>query len=208
LQDLSPYNKNQITTILNIRAYTYIAALLDLSGKKQEQEKGEFHILRDKMGAGSDDAQLTKFIAIFGAQGLHILEDLTQMLGHKRVAKGSIKQYINSASILMCKAQDLFETEPGKMPNWVKDTERVEQVIAVAIADIKSRKNSTGTQSQIDLARKRSRFTSCLPHLREVLEAASARVSIRDSHFENGRDFVPPSIGDKRTAAQAFPSRP
>jgi hypothetical protein len=208
LKDLSPYNKNQITTILNIRAYTYIAALLDFSGKKQEQEKGEFHILRDKMGAGSDDAQLTKFIAIFGAQGLHILEDLTQMLGHKRVAKGSIKQYINSASILMCKAQDLFETEPGKMPNWVKDTERVEQVIAVAIADIKSRKNSTGAQSQIDLARKRSRFTSCLPHLREVLVAASARVSIRDSHFENGRDFVPPSIGDKRTAAQAFPSRP
>jgi hypothetical protein len=213
IQDQPTDNKNKITTILNIRAHTYVAALLGLSGKKQEQQKGEFQILRNKLGSGSD-VPLTKAFETLGAQGLHILADLDQMLLSKRVGMNpskpmlpsSVQQYVNAASILMCKAHELFATERGELPNWVGNTQREERVIAAAIADIQSRKKSVGGEKKTELARKRSRFTSCLPHLREVLIAATGSVS--DSHFVSGRNFELPGIGDKRKAAQAFPSRP
>jgi hypothetical protein len=208
-----PLNKNnRITSIINIRAYTYVAALLGFSGKKQEREQGEFQILRKKLNAGRH-SQLNTAFDTFGAQGLHILLDLNQLLLTKPEGKDlskfmtprSAERYVNAASILLFKGQKLFEIKRGEMYNWVGNAEREEQVVAAAIADIQPRRKSVAGNNKIELDRNRRRFTSCLPHLREVFTAASDRVSIRDSHFENGRDSDQPSVGDKRKAGQAFP---
>jgi hypothetical protein len=180
LKDRTPSQTKGIESVLNVRAHTYVAALLGLSTQKTATDLSEYEILKKNLDSGNSKIQLTKAFDSYGAQGFLVLLNLEQRLrtmprrgmDTEFLAPRTVTLHLRSASTLLRTAQQLFAPEPGKLADWIGDPEREERVLAAATANVQpyqTNADNNGPQTHPKYSRKR--FDNCLPYLRESVAA-------------------------------------
>jgi hypothetical protein len=182
LQHRSASQQRGIESLLNIRAYSYVAALLNLSAKKSPPDESEYQVFKQKLDTGDSKVKLSNAFDDFGAQGLVVLQNLAERLRatprrvmDARVMKlKTVELHVNSASTLMRTAQRLFPPGPGKLADWLGNPEREESVVATAAAAVgvnRSQENANNVVPQAGGKYSRKRFLACLPYLRMSVAA-------------------------------------
>jgi phosphotransferase system HPr-like phosphotransfer protein len=180
LKDKTHSQKKGIESVMNVRAYTYVAVLLGLSTQKKATGKSEYEIFKQNLDSGNSKMQLSTAFNSYGAQGLLVLANLKQRLratprrgmDTELLAPCTIGLHVRSASTLLRMAQKLFAPESGQLADWIGHQAREELVVAEAVASVQpNQTNADNDDPQTQLKHSRKRFNSCLPHLRASVAA-------------------------------------